>query len=181
MADQLQEVLSKYVPAGVLEAVAEEVREAATPDSFRKELGELGAKAKEADSLRSELESIKSAPKRKEALQRVGINYDAEKKYGQEILDSIPHDKLDDLDFVAQFVQEKGFDADLSQVTPQPQSEAERITQATVDLGTGTPANVSKDARQQEFLDALDKVPDGDKNAMNEVLAKFGMSPATEG
>lgn len=182
MADGLREALSKFVPESVLDQAVDAVKTTeVAPEWYRKDIAEVGAKAKKADELEARLNSIESAPKRKEALKRVGIDYDAVPKYGQEALDSLPADKLDDLDYVAKYVNEKGFEADLSQQQPQPTSEAERITQATVDLGTGAPVRISQDARQQEFLAELDKVPDGDKNAMNEVLSKYGMTPATEG
>lgn len=183
MATDLKEVLSKYVPEHVLDDVAAEVQEAATPDSFRKELGELGAKAKEADALRDELESIKSAPKRKEALKRVGVEYDKQPKYGQKTLDAIPHDKLDDLQYVANFVKEEGFEATLqTEEKPGEKSGAERITDFTTSAGNGAPVQTSDEAKEQAFYADVEKVPDGDKNAMREVLIKHGrFDPSKQG
>jgi vacuolar-type H+-ATPase subunit I/STV1 len=172
MATDLREVLAKY---GLNEDAMAEIEEAATPDTFRSQLAELGAKAKRADELESRLSSIESAPKRKEALKRVGVDYDAQPKYGRKTLDAIPADRLDDLDFVANYVKEEGFEATLA---PEQQtgerSGAEQIVDFTSNAGTGAPVRTGQQAADEAFYADLDRVPDGDKEAIREVLMKHG-------
>lgn len=179
MADGLREVLAKY---GLSEDAQAEIEEAATPDTFRSQLAELGAKAKKADELEARLASIESAPKRKEALKRVGIDYDAQPKYGQKTLDAIPHDKLDDLDFIANYVKEEGFEATLQpdEETPD-RSGADQITDALTEMGTGAPVRPASQQADDDFYRDLDAIPDGDREAMREVLAKHGRLAPSEG
>lgn len=145
MADGLQEVLSKYVPASVLEEAVEAVKTTEiAPEWYRNDIAKVGAEAKEGRDAKARLASIESAPKRKEALKRVGVDYDAEKKYGQEKLDSLPADKLDDLDFVAQFVKEAGFDAKLPSEEGTPAaSGAEEVVNFTQGAVGGQPPQQS--------------------------------------
>lgn len=176
----IKEVLSQYVPASVLDQAVEEVTGTEiAPDWFRQQAAELGGAAKERDELKARLESIESAPKRKEALKRVGIDYDAQPRYGQKTLDAIPADKLDDLDFIANFVKEEGFPAT---VQPQQQqgdrSGAEQIVAFTTDAGTGAPLQTGSD---DDFYRELDAVPDGDKVATRAVLEKYGKVQPSEG
>ena len=172
MAD-LREVLGKYVPQHVLDSVVEEVQEAATPETFRKQLGELGAKAKRADELEAELNNIKAGPQRDEAYSRVGLPTDLP-KYARDWLDSnVPIDKLGDLDFVASKVQEGGFQVDLSQVQAQPRTNAEQISAATVEMGTGRPARVPGEQAYEAAVAAA-KSPE----ELDQVYRDFGKAPA---
>lgn len=166
MATDLKEVLGKYVPAAVLDEAVEEVSQTdIAPDWYRKQAAEMGGAAKERDDLRSRLESIESAPRRKEALKRVGIDYDAVPKYGQKALDGLPADDLDNLEKVAQFVQEQGFEANLTNEQTPPQSGAERITAATIEMGNGTPTT-------ETYEEAVAKA-DSEKD-LDAVYARFG-------
>lgn len=179
MANELREYLDKL---GLKEEAIDKAVELATPENTRKDLGELGGKVKTLEAELAELRPLKEAPKRMEALKRVGIDYEAQPGYGKKALDSIPFDKLDDLDFVAQFVKDEGFEASLSpEQIAEGQTGAERITEATVGLGQGGPVQTTKSAKDQAFFDDLDRIPDGDKNAMAEVLAKHGRLPQSEG
>ena len=127
----------------------------------------------ERDELATFKAQVETAPKRKEALKRVGIDYDAQPKYGQKTLDALPADKLDDLDFVAKYVTDEGFAATLQ---PEQQtgekSGAEAITDTLTQFGSGQPVRVGAEAAEADFLADLDKVPDGDKEALTEVLKK---------
>lgn len=172
MADGLRQVLAKY---GLNEDAMAEIEEAATPDTFRSQLAELGAKAKRADELESRLSSIESAPKRKEALARVGIDYDAVPKYGQKALDALPVEHLEDLNKVAQYVSEQGFEANLqTDEAPREVSGAEAITNFMTQAGTGAPVRTGQAASEAAFYADLDKVPDGDKEGIRAVLAAHG-------
>lgn len=146
MADGLREVLGKY---GLSDDAMAEIEEAATPDTFRSQLAELGAKAKKADDLEAELTSIKSAPKRQEAYQRVGLKTDLP-KYARDWLDqNIPLDKLDDLEFIASKVKEGGYEVDLSQQQPGEKSPAERINEGIAGMGATPPAPEGYEAAVQ--------------------------------
>lgn len=96
----------------------------------------------ERDQFASKLEQFETAPKRKEALKRVGIDYDALPKYGQKALDGIPAEDLDNLEKVAEFVQNEGFEANLQteQEDTGEQSGAEQIVAFDSSMGSGTPA-----------------------------------------
>lgn len=160
----------------------EEFSELADLSAAKDAIKEFNSVRTERDELAAFKAHVETAPKRKEALQRVGIDYDALPKYGQKALDAIPTEDLDNLEKVAGFVSELGFEANLTtEQQAQVQTGAEQITQATVALGTGGSVATSKDAKQQAFLADLDSIPDGDKNAMAEVLAKHGMGPQSEG
>lgn len=141
MAEDIREVLSRYVPASVLDEAVDAVKETEiAPEWYRNDIAKVGAEAKEAQQLRAKLESIESAPKRKEALSRVGIDYDAVPKYGQKALDGIPAKDLEDLEKVAQYVQEQGFEANLqAEQKPREKSGAEDITDFMTNVGSGTP------------------------------------------
>lgn len=162
MAEDIRTVLSKYVPSAVLDQAVEEVSGTdIAPEWFRQEVAKLGGAAKERDELKARLESIESAPKRKEALRRVGIDYDQVPKYGQKALDEIPTDDLDDLEKVAKFVSEQGFEA---KVTPDESSQggsgAEQITDFLTNQGTGSPATETYEqamarAKTPEEVDAV--------------------------
>lgn len=164
MAEDIREVLGRYVPEAVLDEALDAVKSTEiAPKWFQDEVAKIGADAKEAKQLRAELESIKSAPKRKEALARVGIDYDAVPKYGQKALDELPVEDLDDLDKVAQYVQEQGFEANLqTEEAPKEQSGAEQIVNFTSSVGPGgpvkgklTPADFASwdHAKQRDFIE----------------------------
>ena len=174
MAQDIREVLGKYVPAAVLDQAVEEVTGTdIAPDWFRQQAAELGGAAKERDELKSRLESIESAPKRKEALARVGIDYDAVPKYGQKALDALPASDLDDLEKVASYVQEQGFEANLTEQA-QNLTNAERISEATVDMGSGTPARTSKS--EEAYRSAVEAAETPEE--LDKVYKDFGKTPA---
>lgn len=176
MAD-LREVLSKFVPESVLDQAVDELKDTEiAPEWFRQEAAKVGADAKEAKTLRAELESIKAEPKKVEAYKRVGLlPQDAKdltglKPYARDWLDrNIALEDLDNLEKVANKVQEGGFEVDLSQVQPQPQSGAERITQATVEMGTGTPT-------QESYEEAVAKADSPEE--LDAVYERFDKQPA---
>ena len=174
MATDIKEVLSRFVPAKDLEEAVEAIRDTdIAPEWFRQEAAKLGADAKEAAALRARLESIESAPKRKEALKRVGIDYDAVPKYGQKALDDLPVEDLEDLTKVAQYVQEQGFEANLqTEDEARDKSGAESITDFTSSAGEGTPVRTSQQSKDEEFHRELEAAPD--KEAARAVLAKHG-------
>ena len=171
MAADLREVLGKYVPQAVLDQALEEIKDTeVSPEWYRAEAAKLGAAAKRAEEAEARLASIESGPKRREALQRVGIDYDAVPKYGQKALDQLPVDALDDIEQVAQYVQEQGFEATI-QPTEQTgeKSGAEQMTDFLTSAGQGAPASINKDT---EFQKELDAAPDMD--SAKQVLAKYG-------
>lgn len=164
MAEDIRSVLSKYVGPEVLDRVVDEVTSTEiAPDWFRKQAAELGGAAKERDDLKARLESIESAPKRKEALKRVGIDYDAVPKYGQKALDEIPAEDLDNLEKVAQYVQEQGFDAKVqAEQEGGEKPGSQQVTEFLTNQGAGTPGTETYEeavanANSQEDLDAVYK------------------------
>lgn len=183
MAEDLREVLGRFVPQAVLDDAVEALKETdIAPEWWRSEMAKVAPDAKEAKELRAELESIRSAPKRKEALKRVGVDYDAVPLYGQKTLDALPADKLDDLDFVAQFVKEEGFEATLSpEQEVQERSGAEEMTHQQTSMGNGQPVRTGQQAADEAFYADLDAVPDGDKEGVRKVLEKHGRLAPTDG
>lgn len=164
MGTDLREFLSKH---GLRDDVIEEAVEMAAPEFYRSEIAKVGAKAKKADELENELTSIRSAPKRKEALKRVGIDYDAVPKYGQDTLDSLPHDKLDDLDFVADFVKQKGFEAKVqSEEQTRERTGAEQVAEFASTAGQGPPPEPAG------YAEAVAKAETPEE--LNKVYADFG-------
>lgn len=165
-----------------IEDVPSEVIEALEGSSLRQQVANLEARWRdEAEPAITYKQRHESLPKRKEALKRVGVDYDAEKPYGQKTLDSIPADKLDDLDFVASFVKEEGFEASIEAEgrTTEP-SGAEVITDFATTASTGPRQRTSQEAANQALLTELDKVPDDDKEAIAAVLAKHGYQSQAE-
>lgn len=136
--DELLERLEELdVPQNVIDGFRTEF----DSSGLRKKIGEYERRWKEeaepAIDYRRRQETL---PKRKEALRLVGVNYDAEPQYGQETLDSIPDDKLDNTEWLAEFVKSKGFRASLqSEEEPREKSGAEKITDFLTNAGPGAP------------------------------------------
>ena len=178
MAKDLKEVLAQYVPASVLDEAVQAVSDTEiAPDWFRQEAAKLGADAKEAAELRTKLESIELAPKRKEALGRVGIQYDDQPKFAQRFLDSIDAKTLDDLDKLAETVKNEGFDARLQ---PEHQGDPNQVEQI-VNFTSETQGAPLKRGSDEDFYREFDAVPDGDKEASRRVLEKYGKAQPSEG
>lgn len=109
IADELE---TQNVKADVIERITTSLRSELDSSGLRKKLGELEAWRKDkGEPAIDKLQRYETAPKRKEALHRVGVDYESQPLYGREVLDSIPIDKLDDLEYVSQFVRDKGFEA----------------------------------------------------------------------
>ena len=144
--ERLKEI--EEVPADVVKALE------ASP--LRKQLTEWETRWRdEAEPALDYKAKHESLPKRKEALKRVGVDYDAEKPYGRKTLDSIPADKLDDLEFVANFVKEEGFEASLkSEGDEGEKSGAAEITDFLSAQGDGTPPRTDKNAEMHKALEA---------------------------
>lgn len=123
----------------------------------------------ERDDLASFKQNVETAPKRKEALKRAGIDYDALPKYGQKALDGIPAEDLDDLEKVSKFVKDEGFEASIKTPDPGEQSGADTITAALTDMGSGTPVRTDAQAEYEAARDAA-KTPE----ELRAVLAKHG-------
>lgn len=181
MAEDIREVLGRYVPASVLDEAVDAVKETEiAPEWFRSEAAKLGADAKEAQQLRSELESIRSEPQRVEAYKRVGLlpqdatDASALKPYQKDWLDrNIPLDDLGDLEKVASKVQEGGFDVSLSeQQQPRDKSGAEQITDFMTSTGSGTPTT----ERYEEAVEAA-RSPE----ELDAVYKRFGKQPQEQG
>jgi predicted nucleic acid-binding Zn-ribbon protein len=171
MADGLKEALSKFVPASVLDEAVEAIKETeVSPEWYRSDIAKVGARAKQADEFEARLNSIESAPKRKEALKRVGIDYDAQPKYAQKVLDSYSGE-LDKLEDLASFVKDEGFEANLSTDETTDKSAAAQITDAMTSL-TGEVVRTDKQAEMHKQLDAA--AAKGDEAEYDRILAAHG-------
>lgn len=125
-----------------------------------------------AETAEATVQKFETAPKRKEAWKLVGIDYDNEKQYGRDALDSYDGD-LDDTDALAAYATAKGFEATISSdAASGEKSGAEKITDSITQFGSGQPVRVGAEAAEADFLADLDKVPDGNKEALTEVLKK---------
>lgn len=172
MANELRTYLDSL---GLKEEAIEKAVELAVPDSFRKDLAEMGGRIKEYETELSDLRPLKDAPKRKEALKRVGVDYDAQPKSVRRTFDAIPSDKLDDLNHVAQVVQEEGIQADLSAVQEaQSQTAAEQISEATMGLGNGTPSRTTRSKEAYDAAVAAAQTPE----ELDKVYRDFGKESA---
>lgn len=147
--------------------------ELADLSAAKEAIKEFNEVKRERDELAAFKQQVETSPKRKEALKRVGVDYDAVPKYGQKALDAIPSEDLDDLEKLAGHVQAEGFEATIQAEEEGAKSGAEVITDFATST-TGTPVRTSKEASEQAFLADLDTVPDGDKQSLREVLAKHG-------
>lgn len=171
MADGLRAVLAKY---GLNEEAISEIEEAATPDTFRSQLAELGAKAKRTDELESRLASIESAPKRREALARVGIDYDAVPKYGQKALDALPTEDLEDLAKVAKYVQEQGFEANIQ---PEPEGERSGAEQISEFMAAANVVSTVMQPKSQQAYEAAVAAAETPED-LDKVYRDFNKAPA---
>lgn len=125
-----------------IEGVPAEVIESLEGSSLRKRIDEFEAKWRdEAQPAIDFKRTQDTLPKRKEALKKAGVDYDSQKPFGKEVLDAIPAEKLEDAEFVAEFVQAKGFEA--TQQSDEGQGTkpaAQQIVDGTTGAGTGTAA-----------------------------------------
>lgn len=150
MATEFEQALERMEAADVPQNVIDDVKGAYEKDldasSLRRKVGELEARWKnEAEPAIQKATYYETQPKRIEALKGIGVDYAAMPKYGQEVLDSLPADKLDDKEFVANFVQSKGFEITPQQAQPGDQSGAAQVVSQAVSGGqAGTP--VDRDA-----------------------------------
>ena len=145
MADkqELLEQLESYnVPTDVIETFKQEL----DSSSLRQKLeSEIAWRKEHGEPAVQKVSYFETQPKRKETLAGIGIDYDSLPKYGQEVLDSLPADKLDDKEFVANFVQSKGFEANSQQPTQTPQPGAAGVVNQAIAGGTQGAA-VDRDA-----------------------------------
>ena len=123
------------VPTELIESFKTEL----DSSSLRKKLeDEIAWRREHGEPAVQKVSFLETQPKRKETLKGVGIDYDSLPQYGKEVLDQIPADKLDDTEFVASFVQSKGFEAQVQQQTQTPQSGADQIVAFSTSQGSGT-------------------------------------------
>lgn len=169
MANDLREYLDSL---GLKEEAIDKAVELAVPDTFRKDLAEMGGRLKEQDTELSELRPLKEAPKREAAAGRFGLKYETGPKYLRDVFDKIPLKELDNEEFVSQHLREH--DIEVTAPTQQPTggtTKAEQIVTATSQLGGGQPpapetyeAAVAG-AKSQEELD--------------QIYVRYGKEPAT--
>lgn len=173
MAEELKDVLAQFVPQKDLDEAIEALKDTdISPEWFRAEAAKLGADAKEAQELRARLAAIESAPKRKEALSKVGVDLDAVPKYGQDWLEqNIPADKLEDQEFIAAKVSEGGFQ-------PTKPAEQKREPQAVDQINaflqsagqtSSTPSGVDP---REEVRRLMDKAKAEGKDPQEALLAR---------
>lgn len=177
MAADFRTTAAKY---GLSEEAIDDLETAATPDSFRKQLGELGAAAKERDELKAWKESIEKAPRRVQAFLARGVDVNTLTKAEKKAIEGFTWEGDEPTpEAVAEFISEWDLPV-TDQAPPQTdeQSPARRIVDAANRLGEGAPPKPTSD---KAFHDALDKVPDGDDEGTKAVLAQFGRLPASEG
>lgn len=166
MADGLKEVLAKYVPESVLDDAVEAVKTTeVAPEWYRNDIAKIGGEVKEGREAKARLQAIESAPKRKEALQRVGIDYDAVPKYGQKALDAIPVEDLEDLEKVAKFVQAEGFDAKYDPEGAGEVSNSEQVSEFSATAGTGAPPSGGDREALLAKANSIEEI--------NEIVAKY--------
>lgn len=119
------ERLEEYdVPTELIEPLKQELDRDALRQKYE---NELAWRREHGEPAVQKVSFLETQPKRKETLKGVGIDYDSLPQYGKEVLDQIPADKLDDTDFVASFVQSKGFQAQITEQVQTPQSGADQI------------------------------------------------------
>lgn len=130
-----------------LDGVPTDVIEALEGSSLRQRINELETRwREEAEPAISFKQSQDTLPKRKDALKKAGVDYDAQKPFGKEVLDAIPADKLEDAEFVAEFVQAKGFEATVAQEEQGAKPGAQQIVEGTTGAGVGAPSSESYEA-----------------------------------
>lgn len=140
--DLLEELETYNVPTEVIDRLKAE-RDSST---LRKKLeDEIAWRKEHGEPAVQKVQYFETQPKRKETLASVGIDYDSLPKYGQEVLDSLPTDKLDDKDYVANFVQSKGFEV-AQQQAPEPATEPAAGVVAQAISGGQAGAPVDRDA-----------------------------------
>lgn len=170
MANELRDYLDSL---GLKEEAIDKAVELAVPDSFRSDLAALGGKNKALEAELADLRPLKDAPKRIEALKRVGVDYDSQPRSVKKTFDAIPADKLDDLEYVANVVNEEGIAANLTaeqQQVATEQSGAERITNFATSVGDGRATAESYEAAVQAA---------GSQEELDAVYQRFGKNPAT--
>ena len=167
---ELREVLRKYVPESVLDAVTEEVADAATPETFRKQLGELGAKAKRADELEAQLSSINRAPKREALAEKFGVDLKHLSKAERHALEQFTWegDEPSEEDFAAH-ISEWEIPTGQQQAQPTGQQPA---AGTIVDAATSIPSGrFQMDPNAEFHRELAAAAPGADSKA---VLAKYG-------
>lgn len=170
------ERLNELLESGVL--TQEQHDELADLSIAKEAIKEFNEVKRERDEAVSKVSRYETLPKLKESLGKVGINYDDQPKYAKEALDRIPADKLDDLEHVATYVQEQGF-----QATPAQKQEggARPAAEAIVNQGLQAGSQPITPSSEADFHRELDAVPDGDPQALREVLAKHGRLAQDQG
>ena len=166
--------LNELLEAGTLSQA--DYDELADLSAAKEAIKEFNQVKSERDDLQGRVERFETAPKRKEALKRVGIDYDAQPKFAQRFLDGIDAETLDDLEQLAKVVNDEGFEAKVEQASGGDEPAAAQIVSQGVEAAPSTPTS----STDSDFYRDLDAVPDGDKEAVKAVMAKHGRL-ATEG
>lgn len=163
----LEDLAAKY---GWKDEVLDEIRESAVPENFRKELGELGAKAKRAEDLEKELDGYRRAPARAQLWKDLNIDFDSLKPLEKKALESWTWEgDTPDKEKAAEFLTQNGIAASAPQNQEgQQQPAAAQIVNQGIQAGGVAPSS------EADFQRELDAVPDGDRQAIREVLAKHG-------
>lgn len=156
--------------------IADEFAEALQPEWYRKDIAEVGAKAKQVESLEAKLATLERQPQLASAVKELGVDYEAQPKFARSYLDAFDGDPSDK-EALAAYLTEGGFEA-----KSEPAGQTERPAAAVIAeqaTGGGTPTSAG-DAKAALHAD-LDAIPDGDPEALREVLAKHGQLPKNIG
>lgn len=153
-----------------MDEVPSEVIEALEASPLRKQLAEWEAKWRdEAEPAIAFKATQETLPKRKEAVKKAGIDYDSQPLYAQEVLDAIPADKLDNGEYVASYIQQKGFTATKQAEGGTEQPKAAAIVEHATNAGT-TP--------DQETYEAAIEAASSPEE-LDAVYKRFGKEPVS--